>query len=131
MAESRRLKIEWTKIAEYQLTDILEYWDRRNLSRSYSSKLSKTVVKQVDFISRNPNSSRPIFSGEIRTSSLGHYSLYFRINEDSIKILAFWDNRQNPKKLLAQLRNDLKGRYNPFNKSQSNALFSQHIAFGD
>lgn len=110
MAKSLRLKIEWTKIAEYQLTDILEYWDRRNLSRSYSSKLSKEVIKQVDFISLNPLSSQQLFSSKIRTSSLGNYSLFFEIKEDSIQILAFWDNRQDPKKLLAQIKREMNGK---------------------
>jgi hypothetical protein len=32
---------------------------------------------------------------------MGHFSLYYKITDKFIIVLAFWDNRQNPKELYA------------------------------
>jgi hypothetical protein len=42
---------------------------------------------------------------DTRVASLGHFSIFYKIKKDSIVITAFWDNRQDPKKLLEFLRN--------------------------
>ena len=31
---------------------------------------------------------------------MGNFSIYYKVNKMEIIITAFWDNRQNPKKLL-------------------------------
>jgi len=38
-----------------------------------------------------------------RALSLGHFSLFYRYDAKRIIITAFWDNRQDPEKLLAIL----------------------------
>jgi L-ribulose-5-phosphate 3-epimerase UlaE len=41
----------------------------------------------------------------IRVASLGNYSIYYKITDKDIIITSFWDNRQDPKKLLKLLEN--------------------------
>jgi len=45
---------------------------------------------------------------DVRVASLGNYSIYYKVTDEEIIISAFWDNRQNPKKLLKILRDKLK-----------------------
>lgn len=37
---------------------------------------------------------------ETRAISMGHYSILYKINRPKIVITGFWDNRQDPEKLL-------------------------------
>jgi hypothetical protein len=38
-----------------------------------------------------------------RVASLGNFSIFFKIGKNTILITAFWDNRQDPKKLVKEL----------------------------
>jgi hypothetical protein len=37
---------------------------------------------------------------QIRESAMGHFSIYYKTSPNQIIVMAFWDNRQDPKKLL-------------------------------
>jgi hypothetical protein len=37
---------------------------------------------------------------ETKVSAMGHFSILYKFKEDQIIITAFWDNRQDPLKLL-------------------------------
>lgn len=41
----------------------------------------------------------------VRASVMGYFSLVYTLNTREINIIAFWDNRQNPKTLFDQLKN--------------------------
>ncbi len=41
---------------------------------------------------------------DTRVASMGHFSIYYQIDGSSIIITAFWDNRDDPKKLLKELK---------------------------
>jgi hypothetical protein len=34
---------------------------------------------------------------------MGHFSLYYMVDEYQIIVMAFWDNRQDPEKLLKSI----------------------------
>jgi len=42
---------------------------------------------------------------DVRVASLGNFSIYYKVSEKEIIITAFWDNRQDPEKLLKILQN--------------------------
>lgn len=42
---------------------------------------------------------------DVRVASLGNFSIYYKVSEKEIIITAFWDNRQDPQKLLKMLEN--------------------------
>jgi plasmid stabilization system protein ParE len=50
------LKIIWTKNALEHLEDILNYWEVRNGTNSYSIKLYKLFQDGLDLLSRYPTS---------------------------------------------------------------------------
>jgi plasmid stabilization system protein ParE len=97
--------IIWTKTADLQFVGILEYWVNRNKSASYSKKLLKLVSTRTNQISEKPFIYRSTDFKDIRVSVLGNFSIYYRVNDEQIIITAFWDNRQDPKKLLEALLN--------------------------
>lgn len=104
MAENSDPKtIRWTHTAEIQLFAVLQYWTDRNKSTSYAENLSAAVWERAEFILKNPMASIQTDVSDTRRAAMGHYSLLYRVDELGILITAFWDNRQDPKKLHAYL----------------------------
>lgn len=102
MAERR---IVWTRVADIQLVGVLEYWNTRNKSSAYSKKLMRAVIKVTDQIANSPNLFRAADFEDARVATVRkNFSLFYRVEEDSIIVLAFWDNRQDPKELLNILK---------------------------
>lgn len=97
--------IVWTKTADIQFVGILEYWVKRNKSNTYSKKLLKLVVKRTNQISEKPFIYKSTDFNQIRVASMGNFSIYYKVTNEQIIITAFWDNRQDTKKLLKILQN--------------------------
>lgn len=98
------LKIIWTNTAVLQRRKILIYWTKRNKSNVYSKKLITEIVDRVRFLANNPESFILTNFSDIRTSTLGHYNIFYKITSNELIIMAFWDNRQNPKKITKLLK---------------------------
>jgi len=94
----------WTKTADIQFVGILEYWVKRNKSPRYSKKLIQLVAERTKQIAKSPLIYKPTDFNDVRVTSLGNFSIYYKIMEEAIIITAFWDNRQDPKKLLEILK---------------------------
>ncbi len=105
-------EVVWTKTADLQFVGVLEYWVKRNKSNTYSKKLVKLVSNRTKQISKNPFLFKPTNFKDTRVASLGNFSVYYKISDQQIIISAFWDNRQDPKKLLKLLQD--KNGYNNF-----------------
>ncbi len=98
--------IIWTKTAEIQLIGILEFWIYKNKSKLYSRKLLKLVTNRTNQIAKTPFLFRETRFQNIRVASLGNFSIFYKVTDSKLIIMAFWDNRQDPKKLLAALKNE-------------------------
>lgn len=99
-----QIKIIWANIAIRQRNKIFEYWNERNGSTSYSKKLNGKIKENLQTAALNPEIGKISDVKNYRMISLGHYSLVYKFIANSIYVLAFWDNRQNPKKLLDLLK---------------------------
>ena len=97
-------KVIWTQTAARQRRNILEYWVEHSKSNSYSLKLLKASNSKTELISKNPKIFREADFPETRVASMGHFSIFYKFNSKEIIITAFWDNRQDPKKLLEVLK---------------------------
>ncbi|WP_340107079.1 type II toxin-antitoxin system RelE/ParE family toxin [Rhodohalobacter sp. 8-1] len=95
----------WTRTADLQFVGILEYWVKRNRSTTYSKKLLKLVSERTKQIAEKPLIYKATDFKDVRVASLGNFSIYFKVSDDEIIITAFWDNRQDPEKLLKILEN--------------------------
>ncbi len=92
--------VVWTRTADIQLVGVLEYWVKRNKSSKYSKKLLRLVTERTLQISENPFIYKSTGFKDVRVASLGNFSLYYKVTDEQIIVTAFWDNRQDPKKLL-------------------------------
>jgi len=100
-------KVVWTQTADRQLLYILEYWADRNKSSSFSLKLLDKIEDNIQGIVINPLRCPESVRPGIRVAAMNHFSIFYRITTTRIIISAFWDNRQDPKKLLEVLtKND-------------------------
>ncbi|RZJ98679.1 MAG: type II toxin-antitoxin system RelE/ParE family toxin [Flavobacterium sp.] len=92
--------VVWTQTAIKQRREILKYWTLRNKSTVYAEKLIGLIREQVDLIAKNPQAGKHTSHTGTRESAMGNFSIYYKLQRNKIFITAFWDNRQNPKKLL-------------------------------
>ncbi len=92
--------VVWTETAARQRREVLEYWTKRNGSSRYAEKIISLTADQVQIILTNPESFKSTTYPGTRESALGHFSIYYRLTTDKLIITAFWDNRQDPQKLL-------------------------------
>lgn len=92
--------VVWTETAAQQRREILKYWVKRNGTTTYAEKLIKLTAEQIKLIQSNPHLFKKTSFPETYVSALGHFSIYYQFNQNLLIITAFWDNRQDPKKLL-------------------------------
>ena len=97
-------EIVWTETASKQRRLVLEYWNENNGSTAYSEKLLVEIKKRLDSLKEFPKSGRKTDFPKTYATSLGHYSIFYQLLKSQIVITGFWDNRQDPKKLLALLK---------------------------
>ncbi len=95
-------KIVWGHTAEQDYLSTLKYWISNNQSNHFSLKLMKAVEKIEDLIIQNPSIGVVIDSHkEVRKLQImRYYALLYKIDENIIHIIAFWDNRRNPDDFL-------------------------------
>ncbi len=94
------LTIFWTQTALKQRNYTFEYWNNRNKSNSYSKKLNSSIKERTNLLKTNPELGKKTEFNNTRIISLGHYSILYKKIDLKIIITGFWDNRQDPKKLL-------------------------------
>lgn len=98
------LEVFWTQTAIKQRNYIFDYWNKRNKSNNYSKKLNLSILERTDLLKSHPKIGKDTDFKNTKTISMGHYSILYQIINPKIIITGFWDNRQNPKKLLNFLK---------------------------
>ncbi len=96
--------VVWTSTAASQRRYILTYWTKRNRSTAYAEKLIAETKDRIKTILANPESCRLSEYPETRVAAMGHFSIFYKFTEAHLIITAFWDNRQDPEKLLQFLK---------------------------
>lgn len=92
--------VVWTETATRQRKEILKYWVKRNGTTTYAEKLIKLTAEQIKVILSNPKLFKKTNFPDTHVSALGHFSIFYKYTKNLVIITAFWDNRQDPKKLL-------------------------------
>ena len=96
--------ITWTQTASKQLREVLSFWNKRTHSNRFSNKLLDKIDQRLTLVASFPLEHPQTSLPEVRVAAMNHYSLFYKVKEDRIVIIAFWDNRQDPKKLLDILK---------------------------
>lgn len=93
-------KIIWTEEASSDYYETLLYWEEHNLSPTYSEKIVENVDATEKLILENPKIGTKTDLPEVfRIRFLTYFSLFYRMRNGNIEILAFWDGRRNPENL--------------------------------
>lgn len=92
--------VVWTATAVKQRRAILKYWTQKTHSTAYAEKLIKLIKKRVKVIANFPELWKLTSYPDSRISVMGNFSIVYKISDGRVIIIAFWDNRQEPEKLL-------------------------------
>ena len=97
--------VVWTATAIKQRREILKYWTLRNKSTAYAEKLLLLIKDRINLIATNSSAGKLTNHAETREAAMGNFSIYYKIGKQQIIITAFWDNRQDPEKLVTIFNN--------------------------
>ncbi len=89
-------KIVWSNRAIKRLYGILEFYDQRNKSKTYSKKLYQLLNKQVKILIKLPEIGLKTTEDTTRGLIIGDFMIYYQLTKDKIIIHTVWDCRQNP-----------------------------------
>ena len=89
-------KIVWSNRAIKRLYDILEFYDQRNKSKTYSKKLYQLLNKQIKILIKFPEIGLKTTEDTTRGLIIGDFIIYYQLTEDKIIIHTIWDCRQSP-----------------------------------
>ncbi|MBI4648249.1 MAG: type II toxin-antitoxin system RelE/ParE family toxin [Bacteroidia bacterium] len=92
-------KIIWSHRAQIKLFEILEFYAKRNKSRTYSIKLYKRFTKSLNLLHKHPELGKKSEIEDVRGIIVGDYILFYEQTPKNIIVHTVWDCRQNPAKL--------------------------------
>jgi plasmid stabilization system protein ParE len=92
--------IVWTVTAAKQRREVLRYWSIRNNSTLFAEKLIKLIARQLRIIERFPESFVQSEYPNTRVAAMGYFSIYYRFTDTHLIVMAFWDTRQDPQRLM-------------------------------
>lgn len=88
-------KIIWTRKANLERKEILEYWIDRNKSLRYSKKLNALFLESINRIRHFPNSGRKTDDNNTRIVLVRNYLLFYEFNDHEIIIQSVWDGKRD------------------------------------
>jgi len=89
-------RIVWSDQASDDLIDILEYWNKRTGSKTYSLKLYKQIKDLLKVIARFPAMGQHIDEREEQYFIKDNYMIVYLNESDKISVMKVWDTRRNP-----------------------------------
>ena len=97
-------KIIWAPEANLDLLKILEYFHKRNGSKTYSRKLYLKIRKSVRLLSKHPFLGLQTDDENIRNLIEGDYAIFYKLDNETVFILSIWDCRQDSESLILTKR---------------------------
>lgn len=92
-------KIIWTEKANWERKDILDYWIFRNQSKTFSIKLNKLIIENLNLLATNPDLGKKTNLDNIRVQIVRDYLLFYEILDNEILVLSLWDSRRDHKNI--------------------------------
>ena len=97
-------QIVWSRRAQRDRKEILEYWRVRNKSNTYSKKLNRLFKESIKIITDFPEIGKLTDQANTRIKIVKDYLIIYEETETQILILTIWDSRQDPGKLKEVLK---------------------------
>lgn len=95
-------QIIWAVSAQTERREILEYWVKRNKSKTYSIKLNKLIITTLREISKSPFIGRKTEIENVRVKVIRDYLVFYEISPKKIFVLSVWDGRRDSSTRLLQ-----------------------------
>ena len=89
-------QITWTKRAQNDRKQILQYWRVHNQSNAYSRKLNELIRKAIKLVAAHPHIGRSTDIENVRIKLVRDYLIFYQEAKERIFILSIWDTRRNP-----------------------------------
>ncbi len=89
-------KIIWSKRANSELFKTLDFFIERNGNNLYALKILNKLEQRLKRLSENELMWRPTSNSVIRILNMDVYFIFYKIGQENIEIVSFWDNRQDP-----------------------------------
>ncbi len=97
-------EIVWSPRAQVLLKKILDYWEDRNGTSTYSKKLFKLFENALFSLAKMPESGSLTENKKIRYKIVRDYFLYYTFDDKELKVIAVSDMRRNPKYIKSILK---------------------------
>jgi plasmid stabilization system protein ParE len=92
-------RIIWSLRANLDLYQILEFYYKRNGTKTYSGKLNTTIRNSIRLLEKHPEIGIHTDVKSIRNLIVMDFGIFYEIKSATIEIITIWDSRQNPEKL--------------------------------
>ena len=92
-------KIVWSNRAKIKLFEILEFYNERNKSTTYSKKLYKKFTKELLLLKKQPEIGIKTDLDNVRGLIVEDFIIFYEIYPEMIVVHTVWDCRQNPESL--------------------------------
>ncbi|NCO55651.1 MAG: hypothetical protein COS14_02100 [Bacteroidetes bacterium CG02_land_8_20_14_3_00_31_25] len=92
-------KIIWSPRAKFDLLTILDFYYRRNGTKTYSKKLSASLRKSIRLLEKHSEIGVRTDVNNVRNLIKGNYNIFYEIKSDDVEIITIWDGRQDTDKL--------------------------------
>lgn len=93
------LKLEWTERAILHLEEILNYWEDRNNSKTYSLKLYSWIQTSLELLSQYPESGKRTNNLRLHKKIVKDYYIYYTFDTIKLTIIGIIDMRRDPEYL--------------------------------
>lgn len=100
------LTVFWTNTAKKQRDHVFNYWNKRNKSTVYSKNLNLAIKQRTDSLKTHSETGKPTNFKDTRAIIMRYYSILYKVQRQKIIITAFWDNRDDPEKLLKLMQGE-------------------------
>jgi len=91
-----KLKIVWSHRAKIKLYEIFKFYNERNQSNTYSSKLYKRFTKEINLLKKQPDPGIKTEIESVRGLIINDYIIFYQNTDDLIVVHSIWDCHQNP-----------------------------------
>ncbi|HET7115368.1 MAG TPA: type II toxin-antitoxin system RelE/ParE family toxin [Hanamia sp.] len=92
-------KVVWSLRSQQDRKRIFSYWNKRNKSNRYSSRLNKLFKEATKIISDFPKIGKITERENIRIKMVRDYLIVYKELENEIEILTIFNSSQDPAKL--------------------------------
>jgi len=88
-------RIIWSDKAEKVFREILEFYYKRNGTKTYSKKLNSEIKKLINLLKKQAFIGKITDNKSIRVLIKGDFKIFYRVEQNEIIILMVWDCRQD------------------------------------